>query len=251
MSENKRRLSVKKWVNRNQFFVFGVSFLLFLGLAVGTKVLHSNVVKSRKTTINVAYAKVVNAYSELPSPEEMKPGIVNSETSQVVRNSVSQTEVVRQVMSQTNCKFDSYFLIPKHCFDISNDTAYLEKSFSEYTSVLSSLQNFIEYNPKIDTENYSPGATQTTERMNKLREGLDSSKKELERFNVSTAKDDLIKIIESAQESQARLEQTGETEPFVILYEQLQKEVIKQLVILFNEAGIKIQQGSQNILKSI
>lgn len=251
MSENKRRLSVPKWVGRNQALVLGISFLLFLVIIMGIKTLHARAVESRKAVLRTSYSRILNSFAAMPSPSKMKPGIVNSETSQVIRNSSEQATEVEKISKETNCKFTQYFVLPSHCFHIASDTTYVSRSFKEYATVLSSLQAFLEYNPKIDTLNYSPGATQTVERMNKLRDGLANSKQELGRFNVSTVRDDLVKIIESAQESQVRLEQTGETDPFVMLYEQLQTETIKQLEKLYTEASVKIQDGSQKVLRSI
>ncbi len=231
--------------------VFTVSFGLMTLVILTFNNFRINTVSSRQSEISTGLAKLDNAMFLYPSPDKMRSGIINSEVRNVSDNTTRATEDVKNAIDDLECSIKQFIIMFNHCRTIGNSTATLENNLSKYSEILNAMTTYLEYNSRIDTSKYSPGATATTERMDKLSDGLDKTLEELQSITQSKQRDDMIEIIQAAQSAQERLLQTNQVDPFVLLIEKTQEETIKQLAIYFESTMSKSRENISEIMNNM
>jgi|GEM_PF-2988338 hypothetical protein len=224
--------------------VAGIILALSLSLLIYPSMVEQLSVK--KSEFLATQARLLKSLSGIPSPTEMTPGIQNSQARFVVEETARQAENIAQdapdMLIALRYRFLSY-MTPRSPLsgvasnheaieDIAHDTA---SQIDTYDGLLTSLLQFIEYSPVVDTTDYQAESNETQQRMERLTDGLESTSNQLGQLPSSPVKDSALAYISSAKQAQADLMESGNTEAFTSTIERLQQELIQDLATRHQE----------------
>jgi hypothetical protein len=194
----------------------------------------------------------LSAISSLESPTEMVPGIINSDTRYVINSTSDITSKILSENSKLLCPAGMSISVRYlyACHITKSDLGAMETRLQEYSSLLNTVLDFMEYNPEVDFTNYSPGATNTTQRIEFFKEGVNNTTEAIEElhFNNDTTseiKDLLFRSLETID----KLENSGDVVEFTNDITETQNQIIILLKQEYIQATNTSRQASINILK--
>jgi hypothetical protein len=228
-----------------------IGLLLFPAIVVFQLLLTSGSDSYRKKIIPLQ-AEQLSSINGLQTPADMKPGTVNSETRYVIE---STDDTVTEIINN-----NSALLCPGgmtvsirygySCYKTKSNLSNIEKSLSRYSTTIAPALNFLEYNPEVDFSNYSRGATNTTDRIEFFKEGVDTTIDDYKNIgfkNDSTKA--VIVLLEESLVAIGELEKTDNVDAFSSEILDIQKQIITILESEYTEATNTSRQSSIEILK--
>ena len=178
-------------------FVLPITFVLQLILTTGSNTYQKNVVSKQ--------AIQLSKINSLVSPSEMIPGIINSDTRYVINSTADYAEEISSENSKLLCPAGMSISLRYSygCLVTKSNLKTIEKNLREYSATLNAVLDFMEYNPEVDFTNYSPGATNTTDRINFLKEGVALTLEDINKlgFNNEYTESMKVMVIESQMQS--------------------------------------------------
>ena len=101
------------------------------------------------------------------------------------------------------------------------------------------------------TLKYEAGSAETKDRIAKLEDGLNEAKAGLESLREFKERDEMLEIVKAVIDSKERLKQTNESQPFELLVEKVQEEIIKKLTEYNKSTVEEVRDNAQAIVDTI
>lgn len=247
---------------RKRPLLVGIVFLtVFTLITFSLQQAHTHISEffNRQTTsLHAERARLQKHIADLPSPEKIRisnPSTIQPSTTAARATHRNIEQVARNLEGGYGYTWlaagtgeHSFFELRRANRTIRSEAGSIRADTSAYVDVLVALEDFFVYNPETDTATFSSGSADTNERMERLRNGLSDA-----RSGVSVHADDhrfaaeIVTILESAQASQTRLENTGDTKGFVTTFTRLQKQCRSVLVSHYKETHPRLQKNAVDI----
>jgi hypothetical protein len=243
-----KKIDFGYYITKKRFIIiFIVSFLL-VDFYIAYRYMANKALEAQTSTVNSSYEDLRDSVSRLPNPEKLTPGLDAETTATAVRVTNEQSDSARQISLKFNCTTRDYFLLPKLCSDVGNNTAVINKELEQYSQILSSMEYLITFNPKFFALNYDKTSQKSLDKLTKLEDGLTESQQGLESMLKSKEKDDMLEIVKAVVGAKDRVKETGDAQPLEILVEAVQKELIKKLTEYYNNTVEDVRDNAQEII---
>ena len=229
-------------------------FTLLLAYFVMQPVLNTQLTAKRSDLL-AQQAQMQKALASIPSPQEMQPGIQNSQARYVVDETGRQTDVFIDASSNVNLNIVDriYSRLARKSplqrtisqfSDIHAQNTAARSTLRNYHALLEVVLRFIEYNPAVDMREYQADDSDTQERLQRLERGLTDTQSGLGQLGLETElQQSISSTIQQAQSAQEQLAGSGDVDAFIDSIESLQAELIQILVSHHRDVQAAIRQG--------
>lgn len=181
-------------------------------------------------------SKMQQALAGIPNPSEMIPGIINSQTRYVVNETTRQHDIIQELSSSSTLtgwkaaysrirNGSPLANVQRNQRGIAQEQQALRDETQAYNDTLQAILAFMEYNPRLDFQEYIAGGPDTDARLQRLSDGLQATQTSLEVLPYSSYKERLLTTLMIAQNAQNNLKQSSDVKSFITTIEALQADI--------------------------
>lgn len=261
MNYRNTKTVVEKFLFSKKLLVLTATFAITATGLLTADNLSTGKLDDRQAAINQEQARILQAINATPPPRDMVPGIINSQARAVIIKTRNKNDIIQRSADNLYYGTDSQLLA---VFSGRYKTSAIRQADAKtrghaqnitapaaaYSDTLSALANFIEYNPGVDMSEFNKDSDDTDKRLARLDSGLRKSKSHIASID-SPATDDIVDILEAAEDARSRLERTGDTEEFTDTFTQLQDRCIQVLDSYHSKLQPQLRREAIGIAKSI
>lgn len=238
--------------------VFALSFIA-LGYA---NTYSTNYIAQETSSLRGEQTNLQKNVNLLPDPNDIRlndPAVTRSliATSQSAAREIEQTtgtmqqHLKRPWLATFTAKYDlDKTREARHT--LQTETHDIRSAITAYADTLAALEQFLVYDPAVDTEDLSLGSSDANERMKRLRGGLTKARTEVSVYSGNYGyAEDILALLATAETTQADLEATGNTDDFIAAFTHLQEEAQTILTTHFDTMRPRLQEQTVNISRSL